>query len=214
MTKFKTISSIGLVGFLGLIVYLFWQIDNLKDVRSDQAQELHRVHWLLDAKERENDVLRDFGKYSIPDTAWDSIPIPYPVHDTLPPDTFYAQIPKIWGYFKIDTVVGLGLKTNPLYVRVKGRVYHPEEYSGLNWLKVYQDSLDSWEAPYLPSEPSQTKRWGLGLSYLRSFNRGSQSQQSDYFGGSVRYKRITLTSSYDPWQKRAMALVGIEVLGF
>lgn len=199
------------VVLVGVIVWLFIRIEGYKDAKSDQARELYRVNWLLEAKEKENDVLREFGEYSEPVTIWDSIPVPYPVHDTLPPDTHYVQIPRIWGYFEIDTVVGLGLRTNPLYIRVKGRVYHPEKYHGLNWLKVYQDSLDSWNPAITPPEPSQAKRWGLGLCYLRSF---SSANPSDYFGVSVRYKRFTVVGSYDPWQKSLISGISIELLTF
>lgn len=211
MDKFKTISSIGLVGFLGLIVWLFIRIEGYKDAKVDQARELYRVNWLLEAKEKENVKLREFGEYAIPDTVWDSIPIPYPVHDTLPPDTFYAQIPRVWGHFEIDTVVGLGLKANPLYVRVEGEVYYPKEYESMNWLKVYQDSLDIWNPPVMPPDRSQAKRWGLGLSYLRSF---SSANAGDYFGGSVRYKRFTVVGSYDPWRKSLISGISYELFTF
>lgn len=208
MDKFKTISSISLIGLVGLIAYLFIRIEGYKDAKVDQAQELHRVNWLLDAKEKENVELREFGEYSIPDTVWDSIPIPYPIHDTLPPDTFYAQIPRIWGHFEIDTVVGLGLKANPLYVRVEGEVYYPEKYSGLNWLKIYQDSLDSWNPPPLPRKDYKVPRYGIGLGIALKTPRGA------YLGLNGRFSKTSLSVFYDPWQKSLLSEISIELFTF
>ncbi len=191
----------------GVIVWLFIRIEGYKDAKSDQARELHRVNWLLEAKEKENVKLREFGEYSIPDTVWDSIPMPYPVHDTLPPDTFYARIPRIWGYFEIDTVVGLGLKANPLYVRVEGRVYHPKEYETRNWLKVYQDSLDSWGLPPLPPSPPKSRSWGIGADVLMS-SRGWSGA-----GLTFKYNRFSLGAGKyfgnRPWTFR----VGYSIFG-
>lgn len=197
-----------MVAIIGLIAYLFIRIEGYKNANAKLHQDINGVNWLLEAKEKENDILREFGEYAIPDTVWDSIPIPYPVHDTLPPDTFYAAIPRIWGHFEIDTVVGLGLRANPLYVRVEGEVYYPKKYESLNWLKVYQDSLDSWNPPPLPQKDYKVPRYGIGLGIAFKTSQGA------HIGLQGRFGKTSLGLFYDPWRKVGLAMVGYEVLRF
>lgn len=211
MGKSFTIGSA--IALVGLIAWLFIRIEGYKDAKNDQLRETNRLEWLLSAKEAENDSIKLMAEYSEPDTIWDSIPVPYAVYDTVTGDSImlYKKVPwaKLFGSVKFDTTVKIGPELDSLKIRVKGWLYYPKEYEYLNRLLIYP--VMGPKTPYLPPERSQAKRWGLGLSYLRSF---SGANASDYFGGSVRYKRLTFVSGYDPWRKSLISGLNYEILSF
>ena len=184
-------------GLIGLYSYLNSKIDDLER----EKLRLERQIVTIDA---EKDSLLGLGEYVITDTLWDSIPVPYPVHDTLPPDTFFVPWPRIRGHITIDTFKTFGPDYDPLSVKVTGKFYFPEQKPDTNWLKIVPSFRS---APNLPVTRSQ-KSVGIGLNYLRAFN------QHDYFGVSVRYKRFTVIGSYDPWRKSLIAGLNYEILRF
>lgn len=201
MTKnFKigsAISIVGIVGLVGFYVYLNSKINGLEREKIQLQREIVTI-------EAENDSLLGLGVYIISDTLWDSIPVPYPVHDTLPPDTHYVRIPRYRGSITIDTSKTFGQDYDPLSIKVTGKFYFPEQEPDTNWLKIVPSFKD---APYVPVTRCQ-KSVGIGLNYLRAFN------QHDYFGASVRYKRFTVVGSYDPWRKSLISGISIELLTF
>ena len=184
-------------GLIGLYSYLNSKIGDLER----EKLRLERQIVTIDA---EKDSLLGLGTYTITDTLWDSIPAPPAVHDTLPPNTVYVPWPRIRGHITIDTFKTFGPDYDPLFVRVTGKFFFPEQEPDTNWLKIVPSFKD---VPIMPV----TKSWksvGIGLNYLRSFN------QYDYFGATVRYKRFTVVGSYDPWRKSLIAGVNLNILSF
>lgn len=193
------------VALVGLIAFLFWRIESYKDAQQVQTQEIHRLEWLISAKEAENDTLRGIGQYTKPETT--IVSRVRVIVDTLEGriDTVYEDIPKIYGSIKIDTTRDFGPGSNPMKVRVAGEFWYPPEYSNRNWMLIHP--IVGAKVPIMPVTTSQ-KSVGIGLNYLRSFN------QHDFFGVSVRYKRFTVAGSYDPWRKEALATIGLNILRF
>jgi hypothetical protein len=197
--NFKIGSAISL-GMAGLVAFLIIWIYSLK---ADKAQ----LEWDLAARDAENDTLKAMGEYAIPDTIWDSIPVPHVVYDTITgeADTSYKKIPwfMLVGSIKIDTIKQLGPHGNRLSIRVAGEFWYPEQYSNRNWLLIHPVA----GTPYRPLTARQ-KSWSVGLNYSRSFGQG------DFLGVAVRYKRFTVAPAYDPWGKTVLMTVRFDILGF
>lgn len=204
MDKFKTIISIGAFGLVGMIAFLYWQNGQLKDTRADQLQEINTLHWMLSAKEAENDSIKNIGEYTEIDTVWQTKMVAKTDTISGKVDTVYEDMATISGSIKIDTTKEYGPESNRLSVHVSGQFYYPEEYSYRNWLLIVPSFK---EAPYVPVTRSQ-KSVGIGLNYLRSFSG------RDYFGVSVRYKAFTVVGSYDPWRKSLISGISVELLTF
>lgn len=196
------------VVLVGVIVWLFIRIEGYKDAKSDQARELHRLEWLLSAKEAETDSIKNIGRYSKIDKISVKKPLKIVYRDSLHVDTVYGDTPEISekfpGKISIDTTKEYGPESNRLSVHVSGRFYYPEEYSYRNWLLIVPSFK---EAPYVPVTP-RPKSWSIGLNYSRAFSHG------DYLGVAVRYKRFTVAPAYDPWHKIALMTVGFDILSF
>ncbi len=202
MTKsFKiggAISVVGIVALVGLYLYLNSKIANLEREKLQLEREIV-------TQNAENDSLLGLGTYVITDTIWgDSFSVPYPVHDTLPPDTHYVRIPRYRGYITIDTSKTFGPGYDPLSIEVTGKFYFPEQEPDTNWLKIVPRFFNG---PIMPVTKSR-KSVGIGLNYSRSFNSG------DFLGLNVRYKRFTVVGSYDPWQKSLISGLNYEILSF
>lgn len=208
MTKNFKIGSAVSLGIAGLVAFLIVWIYSLK---TDKAS----LEWELAAKDAEDLVIKPIAEYSEPDTIWDSIPAPYAIYDTIPgkPDTLWKKVPwaKLYGSVKFDTTIKLGPKSNPLSIRTEVEIWYPKEFSYRNRFKLYP--VDG-ETPYRPLSARSRPKWGLGLSYTRSFSVSSDRHGMDYMGISGRYQRFSLTSAYDPWHKTALMTVGFDIWGF
>lgn len=205
----SAVVALGIVAGLIFFVSRLQSQVNSKDgeIRLLTAEKAYMAwEWSIDRDKL--DTLRNIGEYGDTDTLWQTrIRI-----DTLPGkiDTVYESIGDIRGVIKIDTSKSFGPGPDSLKIQVEGRLYYPEEFTNRSWLLIYRE-LGSGKPPYQPPEPSQAKRWGLGLSYVRSF---SDTNPSDYFGLSGRYKRITVASGYDFWRKSLISGISIELLTF
>ncbi len=194
------------IGIAIAAFYLYQKIDRLQE-RNEELE------WLIFAKEAENDTLKAIGQYTVVETLIVSrIRV---IHDTtegqITVDTLIESIPKIYGSIKIDTTKKMGPGSNPISIRVAGEFWYPREYSHRNWMVIHPVA---GKTPVMLSKPRSPPKWGLGLSYTRSFGSSSDAHGSDYLGGSVRYQRFTLTSGYDFWQKSLILGISMELLTF
>ncbi len=202
MDKFKTITSIGSIGLVAVIVYLFWQVDKLKDTRADQIQEINTLHWMLSAKEAETDSIKDIGQYAVPETVLVSR-VRYDTTDGRI-DTVLEQIPKISGSIKIDTTKEYGPKSSRLSIHVSGQFYYPEEYSYRNWMLI----VPNFRKPPVVAKQQKMRSYAVGLGIA------FKTPDEAYFGLQGRFRRTSLGLSYNPWRKTALMTVGFDILRF
>lgn len=209
MTKnFKIGSAVGALVIVAGLIFFFSRLQSQINSKDDEIRQLTAenayVVWQWSVERDKRDTLGNVGEYIDIDTLWRTrIRI-----DTLPGkiDTVYESIGDIRGVIKIDTSRTFGPGPDSLKIQVEGRLYYPDEFANRSWLLIYREP-GSGKPPVTPVTKSQ-KSVGIGLNYSRSFD------QHDFFGVSVRYKRFTVTGSYDPWRKGVLGTVGLNILSF
>lgn len=194
------------VGIIAAIVGLIFYFNHLNSEIGKLKAEKKQLDRQIVTINADKDSLLGLGTYIITDTLWDSIPAPYPVHDTLPPNTVYIPWPRIRGHITIDTFKTFGPDYDPLSVKITGKFHFPEQEPDTNWLKIVPSFK---KAPYVPLARRQ-KSWGLGLVYIRS---ASVTYSGDYLGASVQYKRLVLSAAYDPWRKATIGGISYFIFG-
>ena len=176
MSKYLKIGSVGIAFMLaGAVVYLFWQVNNLK---SEKAA----LEWELITLGAETDTVFIQTEYSISDTVWKRV-VKTVYRDSLQIDTVWQDMPIMTGEMSFDTTKIFGQNHNPLSVRVSGRFYYPAEFSHRNWLLIVPEF---GRTPQLPVTPRTPRKWGIGLAYAVT------SSSANSIGGFGRFKHTSI----------------------
>lgn len=186
-------------GLIGLYSYLNSKIGDLER----EKLRLEREIVTMDA---EKDSILGLGAYVITDTLWgDSIPVPYAVHDTLPPITIYVPIPWVRGHITIDTFKTFGPDYDPLSVKITGKFHFPEQEPDTNWLKIVPSFK---KAPYVPPDIKTYPTKSIG--FVMAFNSNSELMGLAEF----RYKRFSVYGGYSIPGKYYLTGMGLRLIGW
>lgn len=178
----KILKAIGWKGGLaiviaGLIAFLWTGNQSLK-------AKIEALRWKLITAEAKIDTAWIDAEYSPPDTVWgDSIlvPVPYPVHDTLAPDSIWLPFPRIKGSAYFNTTKYFG-EDSSLSVQVEGKFFFPERLPDTNWLLIVPEF---GKPPVMP--PKQRAR-DLGIGITMGFS----TQPRPFIGVQGRFKSMSV----------------------
>lgn len=206
MLNLKSISPILAVGaMIGLVAYLCWRIDKLKDDRLARDRQIQDLEWKLSLSRADLDSIKGLGQYSKPETLWRTRTVTRIDTVSGQVDTVYENIPDIRGEINFDTTKQFGPLANPLSVRVYGRFYYPEEFSHLNRLLIVPAFT---ETPYKPQGAPIRGSCGIGLACAFPLD------SAPYPGFVVRYKRLSLFGLKLIRRRGWMAAGSLEILRF
>lgn len=175
MTKFKLYSSIiATAGVIGLVAFLFWQVNSLKSEKT-------ALEWKIITAEAKIDTVFIATTYAVPETTWKRVEnIVY--RDSLQVDTVYENIPIMTGNMSFDTTKIFGQDHNPLSVQVSGQFWYPEEFSHRNWLLIVPEFKT---APVIAPE-RKIKNYGVGVGFQ------IQTPWRVDIGAWGRFKRVSM----------------------